>query len=59
MTAFVCLDFPKFITVKMLRTLKPYFLDHCGKGLCRRTCRTSNKDLPQGAKKTTLRLDEV
>ena len=47
------------IVVKMLCTLKTYFLDHCGKGLCRCTCRTSNKDLPQGAKKTTLRLDEV
>ena len=26
MTAFVCLDFPKFIAVKMRSTLKPYFL---------------------------------
>lgn len=26
MTAFVCLDFPKFIAVKMLRTLKSYFV---------------------------------
>ena len=43
----------------MLRTLKPYFLDSCGKGLRRRTCRTSSKDLPQRAKKTALRLDGV
>ena len=59
MTSLVCLDFPEFIAVKMLRTLKPYFLDSCGKGLRRRTCRTSSKDLPQRAKKTALRLDGV
>ena len=58
MTSLVCLDFPEFIAVKMLRTLKPYFLGSCGKGLRRRTCRTSSKDLPQRAKKTALRLDE-
>ena len=59
MTSLVCLDFPEFIAVKMLRTLKPYFLDSCGKGLRRRTCRTSSKDLPKRAKKTALRLDGV
>ena len=32
MTAFVCLDFPKFIAVKMRSTLKPYFLADCCKG---------------------------
>ena len=59
MTSLVCLDFPEFTAVKMLRTLKPYFLGGCGKGLRRRTCRTSSKDLPQRAKKTALRLDGV
>ena len=37
MTSLVCLDFPEFIAVKMLRTLKPYFSGSCGKGLRRRT----------------------
>ncbi len=59
MIAFVCLDFPKFIAVKMLRTLKPYFLGGCDEDLRRRTVRTSSKDLPQQAKKTALRLDGV
>ena len=59
MIAFVCLDFPKFFAVKMLRTLNPYFLGGCDEGLRRRTYRTSSKDLPQQAKKTVLRLDEV
>ena len=58
MTAFVCLDFPKFIAVKMLCTLKPYFLGGCDEDLRRRTERTSSEDLPQQAKKTALRLDE-
>ena len=57
--AFVCLDFPKFIAVKMRSTLKPYFLDGCDEDLRRRTVRTSSKDLPQQAKKTALRLDGV
>ena len=37
MTSLVCLDFPEFIAVKMLCTLKPYFSGSCGKGLRRRT----------------------
>lgn len=57
--AFVCLDFPKFIAVKMRSTLKPYFLGGCDEDLRRRTVRTSSKDLPQQAKKTALRLDGV
>ena len=57
--AFVCLDFPKFIAVKMRSTLKPYFLDGCDEDLRRRTVRTSSEDLPQQAKKTALRLDGV
>ena len=59
MIAFVCLDFPKFIAVKMRSTSKPYFLDGFGEGLRRRTERTSSKDLPKQAKKTALRLDAV
>ena len=57
--AFVCLDFPKFFTVKMRSTLKSYFLDGCGEDLRRCTVRTSSKDLPKQAKKTTLRLDGI
>ncbi len=59
MIAFVCLDFPKFIVVKMQSTLKPYFLGGCDEDLRRRTHRTSSKDLPQQAKKTVLRLNAV
>ncbi len=59
MIAFVCLDFSKFIAVKMQSTLKSYFLGGFGEGLCRRTVRTSSKDLPKQAKKTALRLDGV
>ena len=59
MIAFVCLDFPKFIAVKMRSTLKPYFLGGCDEDLRRRTVRTSSKDLPQQAKKMALRLDGV
>ena len=59
MIAFVCLDFSKFIAVKMRSTLKPYFLGGCGEDLCRRTGRTSSKDLPQQTKKTAFRLDGV
>ena len=59
MIAFVCLDFSKFIAVKMRNTLKSYFLGGCGEDLRRRTERTSSKDLPQQAKKTALRLDGV
>ena len=59
MIAFVCLDFPKFIAVKMLRTLKSYFLGGCGEDLRSRTGRTSSKDLLQQAKKTAFRLDGV
>ena len=59
MIAFVCLDFSKFIAVKMRSTLKPYFLGGCDEDLRRRTYRTSSKDLPQQAKKTALRLDGV
>ena len=51
MIAFVCLDFPKFIAVKMRGTLKLYFLGGCDEDLRRRTGRTSSKDLPQQAKK--------
>ena len=36
MTAFVCLDFPKFIVVKMRSTLKPYFAGGCDEDLRRR-----------------------
>ena len=50
--AFVCLDFPEFIAVKMRSTFKPYFLGGCGEDLRRRTERTSSEDLPQQAKKT-------
>ena len=57
--AFVCLDFPKFFAVKMRSTLKSYFLGGCGEDLRRRTVRTSSKDLPKQAKKTTLRLDGI
>ena len=59
MIAFVCLDFSKFIAVKMRSTLKPHFLDSCDEDLRRRTGRTSSKDLPQQAKKTAFRLDGV
>ena len=57
--AFVCLDFPKFFAVKMRSTLKSYFLGGCGEDLRRCTVRTSSKDLPKQAKKTTLRLDGI
>ena len=43
----------------MQSTLKSYFLGGFGEGLCRRTVRTSSKDLPKQAKKTALRLDGV
>ena len=59
MIAFVCLDFSKFIAVKMRSTLKLYFLGGFGEDLRRRTGRTSSKDLPKQAKKTALRLDWV
>ena len=59
MTTFVCLDFPKFIAVKMRSTLKLYFLGGFGEDLRRRTGRTSSKDLPKQAEKTALRLDGV
>ena len=58
MTAFVCLDFPKFIAVKMRSTLKTYFLADCCKGERSRTCRTTNEHLQKYAKKTALRLDK-
>ena len=35
--AFVCLDFPEFIAVKMRSTFKPYFLGGCDEDLRRRT----------------------
>ena len=57
--AFVCLDFSKFFAVKMRSTLKSYFLGGCGEDLRRCTVRTSSKDLPKQAKKTTLRLDGI
>ena len=56
-TVFVCLDFPKFIAVKMLCTLKSYFSMIFGKGERRRTKRTSSENLPKSAEKTILRLD--
>ena len=59
MIAFVCLDFSKFIAVKMRSTLKLYFLGGFGEDLRRRTGRTSSKDLPKQAEKTALRLDGV
>ena len=59
MIAFVCLDFSKFFAVKMRSTLKSYFLGGCGEDLRRCTVRTSSKDLPKQAKKTTLRLDGI
>ena len=34
--AFVCLDFPEFIAVKMRSTFKPYFLGGCDEDLRRR-----------------------
>ena len=43
----------------MRSTLKSYFLDGCGEDLRRCTVRTSSKDLPKQAKKTTLRLDGI
>ena len=43
----------------MRSTLKPYFLGGCDEDLRRRTVRTSSKDLPKQAKKTTLRLDGI
>ena len=58
-TSGVCLDFPKFFAVKMRSTLKSYFLGGCGEDLRRCTVRTSSKDLPEQAKKTTLRLDRI
>ena len=59
MIAFVCLDFSKFIAVKMRSTLKLYFLGGFGEDLRRRTGCTSSKDLPKQAEKTALRLDGV
>ena len=58
MTAFVCLDFPKFIAVKMLCTLKPYFLADCCKGERRCISNTSSENLQKYAKKTAFRLDK-
>ena len=43
----------------MRSTLKSYFLGGCGEDLRRCTVRTSSKDLPKQAKKTTLRLDGI
>ena len=43
----------------MRSTLKSYFLGGCGEDLRRCTVRTSSKDLPEQAKKTTLRLDGI
>ena len=59
MIAFVCLDFSKFIAVKMRSTLKMYFLGGFGEDLRRRTGRTSSKNLPKQAKNTAFRLDVV
>ena len=56
MIAFVCLDFSKFIAVKMRSTLKLYFLGGFGEDLRRRTGRTSSKNLPKQAKIRLLGL---
>ena len=59
MIALVCLDFPKFIAVKMRITLKPYFLGGCGEDLRRRYLPYFKQRFALAGKKAALRLDMV